>query len=47
MSYIAFLDGETRYAALRRSFPENAGELFAEGEKAAAERYERYRKMSE
>ena len=47
MSYTAFLDGETRYAALRRSFPENAEELFAEGEKAAAERYEKYKKMSE
>lgn len=47
MSYTDFLAGETRYAALRRSFPENADRLFAEGEREAAERYEKYRKMAE
>lgn len=40
MDYEAFLDGETRYAALRRTFPENAKTLFAEGARLAKERYE-------
>ena len=47
MDYTEFLDGETRYAALRRSFPQNAETLFAKGAEGAAERYERYRAMAE
>ena len=47
MDYTAFLDGETRYAALRRSFPENAETLFSIGSDEAAKRYEKYRKMEE
>ena len=39
MDYEAFLDGEVRYASLRRTFPENAEALFAEGAKLAKERY--------
>ncbi len=41
MDYEAFLDGETRYASLRRTFPENAEALFAEGARLARERYEK------
>ena len=41
LDYEAFLDGEVRYASLRRTFPENAQTLFAEGAKLARERYEK------
>ncbi|MBE6913909.1 MAG: pyruvate:ferredoxin (flavodoxin) oxidoreductase [Ruminococcaceae bacterium] len=47
MDYTEFLDGETRYTALRRSFPENAQTLFAAGAADAASRYEKYKKMEE
>lgn len=47
MPYEEFLDGEVRYASLRRSFPENAQKLFAEGSKEAAERYQKYKNMQE
>ena len=47
MGYEAFLDGETRYAALRRTFPQNAQTLFAKGAADAAARYEKYKKMEE
>ena len=45
MDYIEFLEGETRYARLRRSFPENAETLFAIGSEDAAKRYEKYSKL--
>ena len=41
LPYEEFLDGEVRYASLRRTFPQNAQTLFAEGAKLARERYER------
>ena len=41
LDYEAFLDGEVRYASLRRTFPENARTLFAEGAWLAKERYEK------
>lgn len=41
-----FLDGEVRYASLKRSFPENAAALFAQADKDAKERYEKYLQMS-
>ena len=47
LPYTDFLDGEVRYSALRRTFPDNASALFAEGAALAKERYEKYRKMSE
>ena len=47
MDYEAFLDGETRYASLRRTFPQNAETLFARGAEDAAARYEKYKKMEE
>ena len=47
MDYEEFLKGETRYAALELTFPENAKELFAIGKKAAKAKYEKLRKMAE
>ena len=47
MDYMDFLDGEVRYASLKKAFPENAKELFELGEKQAKERYERYKHMEE
>ncbi len=41
LPYEEFLDGEVRYASLRRTFPENARTLFAEGARQAQERYEK------
>jgi pyruvate-ferredoxin/flavodoxin oxidoreductase len=45
MSYRDFLDGEVRYSALVRTFPEEAATLFEEGENAAKRKYENYKKM--
>ena len=45
LPYEEFLDGEVRYASLRRTFPENAKELFAEGARLAKERYEALKEM--
>ena len=45
MPYEKFLDGEVRFASLRRTFPENAKTLFAEGAKLARERYEKLKGM--
>ncbi len=47
MDFMDFLAGETRYASLRRSFPDAADELFAVGKADAAKRYEKYKKMEE
>ncbi|MBR4224386.1 MAG: pyruvate:ferredoxin (flavodoxin) oxidoreductase, partial [Oscillospiraceae bacterium] len=38
--YEEFLDGEVRFASLRRTFPDNADRLFAEGKEYAAKRFE-------
>ncbi len=38
--YEEFLEGEVRYASLKRTFPENAQVLFAEGAKLAKAKYE-------
>ena len=46
MPYEEFLDGEIRYASLRRTFPENAKELFARGSEQAAKRFDKYNKMN-
>ena len=46
MEYEEFLDGETRYAALRRTFPDNAVDLFKVGSEDSRARYEKYLKMS-
>lgn len=42
-----FLMSEVRFSSLRKKDPVLADRLFAEAEKEAAERYERYRKLSE
>ena len=47
IDYEEFLDGEVRYASLRRTFPENAKTLFAEGAKLSRERYEKLAAMKE
>ena len=47
ISYEEFLDGENRYASLRKSFPENAEKFFAQGSRDARERYEKYRRMED
>ena len=45
MPFVDFLDGEVRYASLRRTFPENADRLFAQSQKEAALRYDKYKHM--
>ena len=47
MDFQEFLDGEIRYSSLKKTFPENAKELFELGEKQAKERYERYKHLEE
>jgi pyruvate-ferredoxin/flavodoxin oxidoreductase len=46
-TYQAFLNNETRYTSLTRSFPKRAEELFDASEKAAADRYEHLLKLVE
>ena len=43
--YQAFLDGEVRYNALKRSNPEKAARLFARNEQEAMERYDYLTKL--
>jgi len=43
MDYEEFLDGETRYAALKRTFPENAETLFKAAKEDAANKYQKYK----
>ncbi len=45
LDYIEFLEGETRYASLEKTFPENAKSLFEQGKKDAFERYKKYKGM--
>jgi pyruvate-ferredoxin/flavodoxin oxidoreductase len=45
--YREFLMGETRYAALTRTFPEVADQLFTDAEAAAMRRYKFYKRMAE
>lgn len=42
MPYTEFLEGEVRYASLKRSFPENAEDFFARGTREAELRYKKY-----
>jgi pyruvate-ferredoxin/flavodoxin oxidoreductase len=46
-SFRDFLMGETRYAALTRTFPEVAEELFAKAEACAKQKYTIYKRMAE
>ena len=46
-SYAEFLAGETRYAALKRTFPDNAEKFFARGAEEAEKKYLYYKKMED
>ena len=43
--YIEFIEGETRYSALKRSFPEKAGKLFQAAADNAVEKYNKLLKL--
>ena len=45
IDYEEFLDGETRYASLRRTFPEYAEELFKSAKEDAIARYQKHKDM--
>jgi pyruvate-ferredoxin/flavodoxin oxidoreductase len=47
LDFETFLRGETRYAALDITFPDNAQALFAQAAVEARERYEQYRRLAE
>ena len=46
-SFQEFLEGEVRYASLKRSFPEEAKRLFELGGEDARRRYEKYKALAE
>ena len=46
MSFRDFIEGETRYASLEISFPENAEELFSKAEEDAKKRYQELEKLT-
>ena len=45
--YLDYLDGENRFASLRKSFPEEAARLFAESKEDAERRLAHYRALAE
>ena len=45
MDYEEFLDGETRYAALKRTFPEHAETLFKAAKEDAGQNYQKYKAL--
>jgi pyruvate-ferredoxin/flavodoxin oxidoreductase len=45
--YQEFINGETRYSSLKRSFPDQAEKLFKLSEKAAKDKMEIYKKMAD
>ncbi len=45
MDYEEFLEGEVRYASLKRTFPEYANALFKQAKEDAAVRYDKYKAM--
>ena len=47
MDYEEFLDGETRYAALKRTFPEYAETLFKAAKEDAGVKYQKYKTLEE
>ena len=47
MDYEEFLDGETRYAALKRTFPEHAETLFKAAKDDAGVKYQKYKTLEE
>ena len=46
-SFREYLMGETRYAALTRTFPDIADELFAKAEEFAKKKYEIYKELAD
>ena len=47
LDYDEFLEGETRYAALKRTFPEHAETLFKAAKEDSGVRYQKYKTMEE
>ncbi|MBQ8798712.1 MAG: pyruvate:ferredoxin (flavodoxin) oxidoreductase [Lachnospiraceae bacterium] len=47
LDYEEFLEGETRYAALKRTFPEHAETLFKAAKEDSGIRYQKYKTMEE
>jgi len=47
LDYEEFLEGETRYAALKRTFPEHAEALFKAAKEDSGVRYNKYKTMEE
>ena len=47
VDYIDFLEGETRFASLRRTFPDHADTLFAQAKDEAKRNYENYKHQEE
>ena len=45
MDYEEFLEGEVRYASLKRTFPQYAQELFKQAKADAGARYDKYKAM--
>ena len=45
LDYEEFLDGENRYAALKRTFPENADTLFKSAKEDASAKYQKYKAL--
>nr|WP_308592763.1 pyruvate:ferredoxin (flavodoxin) oxidoreductase [uncultured Criibacterium sp.] len=46
-SFREFIDKQTRFSSLKRSFPEIAEELYARSEQDAKEKYEKYKHLAE
>lgn len=44
--YESYLNGENRYALLKKEFPEEAERLFALNKEDALRRFEKYRRMA-
>ncbi|MBR5471964.1 MAG: pyruvate:ferredoxin (flavodoxin) oxidoreductase [Oscillibacter sp.] len=47
IGYQEFLEGEVRYASLRKTFPKNAETLFAQAEQEAKDRFDGYKRMAQ
>ena len=47
LDYEEFLEGETRYASLKRTFPEHAESLFKAAKEDSGVRYQKYKTMEE
>ena len=47
LDYEEFLDGENRYAALKRTFPENAETLFKVAKEDAGVKYQKYKSLED